>query len=73
MARLGRVNHPGFPHRLTHEGNRRAQREAARTGRPRGGEAFVRKIEERMGRALAPQKRGRKPSGPETLNIMEFF
>lgn len=32
-----------------------------RTGRPWGDEAFVARLEQRTGRTLAPQKRGRKP------------
>lgn len=34
---------------------------AERTGRPLGAPAFVRKLEKRLGRALAPRKRGPKP------------
>ena len=38
-----------------------ALREATRTGRPCGSEAFVRELEKALARPLAPQKRGRKP------------
>lgn len=35
-----------------------------RTGRPWGDDAFVRRLEQRTGRALAPRKPGRKPRTP---------
>lgn len=38
-----------------------ALRQATRTGRPCGCEAFVRDMEEKLARPLAPQKRGPKP------------
>ncbi len=37
-----------------------ALRHATRTGRPCGSEAFVRTLEDRLARLLAPQKRGPK-------------
>jgi putative transposase len=36
-----------------------------RTGRPWGSEAFVKRLERMTGRAIAPQKRGRKPRQEE--------
>lgn len=40
-----------------------ALRRAERTGRPLGAPAFVRRLELRLDRTLAPQKRGPKPGG----------
>jgi putative transposase len=37
-------------------------RRATRTGRPCGDEAFIKELEHKSGRALAPLKRGRKPN-----------
>ncbi len=36
-------------------------RRHVRTGRPLGDETFVKRLEEMLGRALKPQKRGPKP------------
>lgn len=45
-----------------------ALREHVRTGRPLGATDFVADIERRLGRTLAPAKRGRKPKVAETAN-----
>ena len=43
-------------------------REHVRTGRPLGATDFVADVERRLGRTLAPAKRGRKPKVAETAN-----
>ncbi len=40
-----------------------ALRKAEKTGRPLGSPKFIARLERRLGRALAPQRRGRKPGG----------
>jgi putative transposase len=42
-------------------------RTATRTGRPLGGPEFVRELEARTGRVLAPRRRGRKPASTSTI------
>lgn len=57
---------PDWP-RLLRQGLGEAEGEAIRagerTGRPLGSEAFVGRLEKRLGRTLAKQKPGRKPKG----------
>ncbi|MCX7013296.1 MAG: hypothetical protein NTW86_12210 [Candidatus Sumerlaeota bacterium] len=49
-----------------------AIRQATRTGRPCGSAEFVRRLEGRLARALAPQKRCPKPRDPEEDPQEEF-
>ncbi len=49
-------------------------RTATLTGRPCGDETFVKDLEQRLGRSLTPQKRGRKPKEVETdENQLDLF
>ncbi|MDP3852920.1 hypothetical protein [Phenylobacterium sp.] len=49
------------------EAEHRALQRGERTGRPLGSADFTADLERRLGRALAPQKRGRKPSAEKLV------
>jgi putative transposase len=77
MARLARVVVLGIPHYVTQRGNLdqpladetlAAIRSGERTGRPLGSDSFVANLEAAMGRKLARQRPGRKPTAPRTTN-----
>ena len=71
MARLARVVVPGIPHHVTQRGNLdqpitegmlAAIRSGERTGRPLGLDSFAANLEAGLGRKLARQRPGRKPT-----------
>jgi len=55
------VNWRSFLSTPPSESDLKAIRDHTKTGRPLGGESFVRTLEKITGRELTPQKRGRKP------------
>ena len=69
---------PGVPSRVTQRGNRRQRlffepdaalatgfERATTIGRPLGAPQWIADLERRLGRALAPRKRGPKPAQPD--------
>jgi putative transposase len=50
-----------------------AIRQATRTGRPCGSQTFVRMLEDRLDRLLAPQKRGPKPKTSQGEELFTTF
>ena len=64
---------PCGPARALAEEEAEALRQATRTGRPCGDAAFVRELEGKLARPLAPQKRGPKPQASQAEEIPELF
>ena len=63
---LGRIpDWPGLLASALSQEDYEAIRRAERIGRPMGSAEFVRALEERVGRALSPQKPGRKRRAEE--------